>query len=107
MFTYVIYFSNKPVLNKYIDQGIYALRYQFLDILYKLENKCHRSCMNTFHNHAKFFKDSWNYTKFIMVSGVTRKGLYGIPDCIMYGECTTPIAVAQAPGIIKDYVLKN
>ena len=38
---------------------------------------------------------------------MTRKGLTGIPDCIMYDDFTTPINAAQGRGNMKDNVLKN
>ena len=42
-----------------------------------------------------------------MMSGMKRKGLYGIPVCIIWDECTTPIAAPQYRGTVKASVLEN
>ena len=63
--------------------------------------------MNNIYNSDKFFKDSWNHYKRVMVSGVTSMVLHGLPAFILQDECTTPIAESWDQGTVNDAVMKN
>ena len=76
------------------DLGLDQLKYQ-------------RSWMENIYNSAKFCKDAWNHPKCYMVSGVVRKGLNEIPDCIIQDECTTPISEDRTQVTVKDAVLEK
>ena len=68
---------------------------QVLVIFDNPNQKYHHNWMDNIYNYSSFCKDAWNHQNCFIVLVMTRKGLRGIPACIMQYECTKPIDAGQ------------
>ena len=51
-----------------------------------VEDDHHVCDMDNLYNSVTFFKRAWNHKRKLKLHGVTRKGMWGIPGCVVQEE---------------------
>lgn len=106
-YTFAFYFRNQPAPPKYLSMGLSPLHARVLSLFDMLDDKCHHVSMDNLYNSAKFCKDCFNHPMKVLVAGVTRGGLRGVPECIKMVEMDTPAERALVRGTVKAAVLRG
>ena len=81
-FTYQVYMQNDPLLRKYRKMGLSPLHSCCMVLCNLVEDEYHKCWMDNLYNRESFCKKVFNHKKKVIVSGVTRKGMRGIPSCV-------------------------
>jgi hypothetical protein len=105
-YTYNFYFRNAPPPEKYIKSGWSPLHARMLYMMEQLENKYHCMWMDNLYLSAKFVKGCYNHPNKILLAGVCRKGMRGVPECVIQPEAK-PAEVKSVRGTVKAAVLKG
>ena len=78
----------------------------YMALFDSVEDKYHKSWMNNLYNSASFCKKLFNHKKNVMMLGVIRKGIQGIPRCMKQELVENRAAQGRVPGIVKLVVLE-
>jgi hypothetical protein len=106
-FTYSFYFRNHPAPKKYIDQGLSPLHSRVMALFDCVKFQKHRCGMDNLYMSAKFAKASFNHPHSILVAGVTRKGMRGLPSCVLQEEKSNKKDQMRVRGTVKAAILKG
>ena len=85
-FTYQLYFCNHLAPPKYIKMKLSPLHSRVMALFDSLQDKNHVCGMDHLYNSAKFCRKSYTHYKRVMVHGVARKGMRGIPAVVKQDE---------------------
>ena len=106
-FCYQFYFRNEPAPSKYLKQGMSPLHARCMALFDSLVDEFHQCAMDNLYNSATFCKRAYNHSKKVLVHGVTRKGMRGIPACVTQEEQKKRSDQVAARGTVKAAVLKG
>jgi hypothetical protein len=70
-----------------------------------LETKYHRIGLDNLYNSAKFARAAYLHKMKVCVSGVTRKGMRGLPDCVLQDEAKNKKMQMKVRGTVKAALL--
>jgi hypothetical protein len=106
-FTYSFFFRNHPAPKKYTTKGLSPLHARVMALFDTLETKFHRIGLDNLYNSAKFARAAYLHEMKVCVSGVTRKGMRGLPDCVLQEEAKNKKMQMLVRGTVKAAVLKG
>ena len=72
-----------------------------------VEDDCHVCDMENLYNSVTFCKGAWNHKRKLKVHGVTRKGMRGIPGCVVQEEKKSRKKQLEVRGTTKSAILKG
>ena len=104
-FTYQFYFRNEPPPKRY--KGMSPLHARVMALFDTLQDKYHSCSLDNLYNSALFCRHAFNHPKKVMVGGVTRKGMRGIPKCVVQEEQLSKKNQDAVRGTTKAAVLKG
>ena len=104
-FTFSFYFRNQPAPRKYLAEGLSPLHARCMALFDMLENKFHRIGLDNLYNSAKFARAAYLHLRKVCVSRVTRKGMRGLPVCVVQHEETNKKEQMKVRGTVKAAVL--
>jgi hypothetical protein len=104
-YTYSFYYRNHPAPQKYIAMGLSPLHARVMGLFDTLETKYHRIGLDNLYNSAKFARAAYLHTMKVCVSGVTRKGMRGLPDCVLQDEAKNKKMQMKVRGTVKAALL--
>ena len=82
-FTYQVYMRNDPAPRKYLKEGLSPLHARVMALYDSVEDQNHHCAMDNLYNSAAFCKAAYNHEKRVLVHGVTRKGMRGLPKVVI------------------------
>ena len=94
-----------PAPKKHIVQGLSPLHARCMDLFDSLVHEFHKIVLDNLYMSAKLSKAEFNHTKKVLIAGVARKGMRGIPACVMEDEVKQPKDLLAAQGTVKAAVL--
>ena len=106
-FCYQFYFRNDPADVEYRKTGLSPLHSRVMSLFDTVNDKYHVCGMDNLYNSTTFCKRAWNHTKKVKVHGVTRKGMRGIPSCVVQNEEKARKKQLMVRGTTKAAVLKG
>ena len=59
------------------------------------------------YNSVTFYKRAWNHNRIFKVHGMTRKGMRGIPGCVVQEEKKSRKKQLEVRGTTKEAILKG
>lgn len=104
-YTYCFYFRNEPPPRQYKKEGFSPLHSRVLALFDNLHDEYHRCGMDNLYMSARFARAAFNHPKKVMVSGVTRKGMRGLPKCVIQEEQKSQKDQRKTRGTVKAAVL--
>ena len=72
-----------------------------------LKDKYHQCAMDNLYNSATFCKKAYNHPQKVLVHGVARKGMRGVPACVLQEEMKNRKDQIKVRGTVKAAVLKG
>ena len=78
-YTYKVHLRNDPAPRKYTSMGLSPLHARVMWLFDSLNDKFHHCAMDNLYNSAAFCKAAFKHGYQVLVHGVTRKGMRGIP----------------------------
>jgi hypothetical protein len=87
--------------------GLSPLHSRVMALFDTVNDKYHRFGMENLYMSAKFAKAAYNNTNRVLIAGVTRQGMRGLPKAVIQEEVNTPSAQMQVRGTVKVAVLKG
>jgi Transposase IS4/SAP domain len=106
-FTISFYFRNEPAPLKYLSMGMSPLHARVMSLFDCLEDNYHRCSMDNLYMSAKFARNAFNHPNKVLIAGVTRKGLRGLPNCVMQEEVKTRSDQLKVRGTVKAAILEG
>ena len=106
-FTFQVYFRNEPPPQKYVDLGLSPLHARVLALCDALEDTYHRLWMDNLYLSALFAKACYQHDKKILIAGVTRPALRGLPVTVVTKEPKEPKKRIQEKNRVKAAVLRG
>jgi hypothetical protein len=106
-YTYSFYFRNDPAPKKYTKMGLSPLHARVMALFDTMKDKNHRVAMDNLYMSAKFARAAYNHPNQVLIAGVTRKGMCGLPKAVIQEEVSTPSAQVHVRGTVKAAVLKG
>ena len=88
-FCFQFYFQNDPANVEYTKTGLSPFHSRVMILFDSVEDDYHVYGMDNLYNYVTFCKRSWNHKRKFKVHGVTRKGMRGIPGCVVQEEQKT------------------
>ena len=85
-FCFQFYFRNDPENAEYTKIGLSPLHSRVMTLFDLVEDNHHVCGIENLYNYVTFFKRTWNHKRKFKVHGVTRKGMRGIPGCVVQEE---------------------
>ena len=82
-FCFQFYFRNDPANVEYTKTGLLPLHSRVMTFFDSVEDDYHVCGMDNLYNSVTFFKRTWKHKRKLKVHGVTRKGMRGIPGCVV------------------------
>ena len=104
-FTYQFYFRNHPAPLKYLKMKLSPLHSRVMALFDSLHDRNHICGMDNLYNSATFCRAAYTHKKRVMVHGVTRKGMRGLPKCVIQQEVLNRKRQLQVRGTVKAAVL--
>ena len=104
-YTYCFYFRQSPPPAKWTEQGFGSLHARSLALLEQLPCDWHRVTFDNLYISAKFVKAAYKIK--VLVSGIARKGMRGVPKCVHQADKLSAAAAQKARGTLKAAVLKG
>jgi Transposase IS4 len=104
-FTFAFYFRNEPAPTKYLDMGMSPLHSRVMALFDCCTDLYHRCGMDNLYMSAKFAKFSFNHPKKVLIAGVTRKGMRGLPHSVLQEEVKTRSDQIKVRGTVKAAIL--
>ena len=106
-YLYQFFFRNEPAPVEYKRQGMSPLHSRVMSLFDSLEENYHQCAMDNLYNSVNFCKRAYNHEKKVLVHGVTRKGMRGIPKCVIQEEVKSKKGQIEVRGTTKCAVLKG
>ena len=72
--------------------GLSPLHSRVMALFDTVNDKYHRFGMENLYMSAKFAKAAYNNTNRVLIAGVTRQGMRGLPKAVIQEEVNTPSA---------------
>ena len=85
-FTYQFYFRNHPAPPKYLKMKLSPPHSRVMALFDSLTDRNHICAMDNLYNSATFCRVSFTHEKRVMVHGVARKGMRGVPSSVIQQE---------------------
>jgi hypothetical protein len=104
-FTFTFYFRNQPAPKKYIDKGLSPLHARVMSMFDQLKDEYHNCWFDNLYLSARFANAAFNHEKKVRISGPTRKGGRGLPQCVIQEEVKNPNEIRAVRGTVKAAVL--
>ena len=101
----LLFFRNDPAPKKYIVQGLSPLHARCMALFDSLVHEFHKIGLDNLYMSAKFAKAAFNHTKKVLIAGVARKRMWGIPACVLQDEVKSPKDLLAVRGTVKAAVL--
>jgi Transposase IS4/SAP domain len=106
-YTLSFYFRNEPAPAKYLSVGMSPLHSRVMALFDCLKDKYHRCGMDNLYMSAKFARNSFNHPNKVLIAGVTRKGMRGLPQCVMQEEAKNRSDQLKVRGTVKAAILEG
>lgn len=106
-YCYQVFFRNDPAPKEYLSWGLSPLHSRVMKLFDSVSAKYHHCTMDNLYNSTKFCKASYNHPKKVLCAGVTRKGMRGIPSCVIQQEVISRIQQRQVRGTVKAALLEG
>ena len=106
-FTYQVYMRNDPAPKKYMKQGLSPLNSRVMALFDAVKDSYHHCTMDNLYNSAAFCRAAFNHTRKILCQGVTRKGMRGIPPCVLQVEQKSRKDQIKVRGTVKAALLEG
>lgn len=106
-YTFQIWMRNDLAPKKYITQGLSPLHSRVMGLFDTVSDTYHHCAMDNLYNSAAFCKAAFNHPMKILAHGVARKGLRGIPKCVMQDEVKNRTEQLLVRGTVKAAVLEG
>ena len=106
-YCYQFFFCNDPANAEYVKSGLSPLHSRVMSLFDTLKDMNHVCGMDNLYNSATFCKRAWNHKYRVMVHGVTRKGMRGVPSCVVQDEAKSQKKQLEVRGTTKAAVLKG
>ena len=106
-FCFQFYFRNDPANVEYTKTGLSPLHSHVTTLFDSVEDNYHVCGMDNLYNYVTFFKRAWNRKRKLKVHGVTRKGMRGIPGCVVQEEQKSRKKQLEVKGTTKVAILKS
>ena len=104
---YQVYFCNHPSPLKNIKMKISPLDYSVMALFDYLQDNNYVCSMDNLYNSATFCRKAYTHDKRLMVHGVERKGVRGIPAVVKQEEVKNRKKQIQVIGTVKSAVLQG
>ena len=85
-FTYQVYFCKHSAPPNYINMNLSPLYSSVMALFYALQDKNHVCGMDNLYKSATFCRKAYTHEKRVMVHGLARKGMRGIPAVVKQEE---------------------
>ena len=106
-FTYQVFMRNDPAPKKYTRLGLSPLHSRVMALFDSVEDIHHECWMDNLYNSAAFCKKAFQHPKKVLVSGVTRRGMRGIPKCVQQEVVESKKGQREVRGTVKAAVLRG
>ena len=87
-YTYDFYFCNEPVDQKCLDMGMCVMHSRLLHIFVNLKTQGHWCNMDNLFNSVKLAREAYSLWARVLIHGVIRKSIRGVPPCVLQEELT-------------------
>ena len=87
--------------------GLSPLHARVMSLFDAVNDKFHHCAMDNLYNSAAFCKAAFTHSHKVLVHGVTRKGMRGIPECVKQEEEECKKKQLKVRGTVKVAVLKG
>ena len=87
--------------------GLSPLHSRIMTMFDSVEDDHHVCGMDNLYNSVTFFKREWNHKSKLKVHGVTRKGVRGIPECVVQEEKKSRKKQLEVRRTTKAEILKG
>ena len=104
--THQVYFRNDPAPPEYLKMGLSPLHARVLWLFACVKDRWHICGLDNLYNSAKFCRVAFVHSK-VLLNGVTRKGMRGLPKCVLQEEKKKRSDVLAVRGTVKAAVLCN
>jgi hypothetical protein len=102
--THQVHFRNEPAPVKYIRAGLSPLHSRVVWLFDCVKDKWHACGLDNLYNSAKFCRFAYVENK-VLINGVTRTGMRGLPQHIIQAAQTTRKAAMAVRGTVKAAIL--
>ena len=108
-YCYQVYMRNNPAPRKYTrgDMGMSPLHARVFSLYDSLKDEYHQCGMDNLYNSASNCRASYLHPKKVLVHGVARKGMRGIPACVRQDEVQNKKNQLLVRGTVKAAVIKG
>ena len=106
-FCFQFYFRNDPENLEYNKTGLSPMHSRVMTLFDLVEDDYHVCGMDNLYNSVTFFKRAWNHKRKLKVHGVTRKGMRGVPGCVVQEEQKSRKKQLEVRGTTKAAILKG
>jgi hypothetical protein len=106
-FTFGFFFRNHPAPKKFTAQGLSPLHSRVMSLFDCLKDKFHRCQMDNLYMSAKFARAAYLHRQKVLIAGVTRKGMRGLPKAVIQEEVKSRRDQLQVRGTVKAAVLEG
>jgi hypothetical protein len=87
--------------------GLSTLHSRVVALFDCLQGKFHHCSMDNLYMSAKFARHAYLHAFKVLISGVTRKSMRGLPSCIMQEEVKTRSQQLKVRGTVKAAILEG
>ena len=106
-YCYQFYFRNEPAPSQYLREDMSPLHARVMSLFNSLKDDYHQCAMDNLYNSATFCKRAFNHKWKVLCHGVTRKGMRGLPSCVIQEEEKSRARQIAVRGTVKAAVLKG
>ena len=104
-YTLSFHFRNELPPQQWIDKGLFPIHARVLGLLDCVTESHHRVGMDNLYTSVKFAKVCFNHPKKVLISGMIRKGMRDVPNCVIREEQKTMKRQEEQRGKKKDSIL--
>jgi hypothetical protein len=102
--THQVYFRNDPAPEKYLRMGLSPLHARVVWLFDCVKDNWHTCGLDNLYNSAKFCRFAYVENR-VLINGVTRTGMRGLPQSIIQAPQTSRKAAMSVRGTVKAAVL--
>ena len=106
-YTYQVYFRNHPAPAKYLQMKLSPLHCRVMSLFDTLQDRNHICGMDNLYNSATFCRNAYTHDKRVLVHGVVRKGMRGVPAAVKQEEVKNRKKQIEVRGTVKVAVLQG